>query len=52
MQASLLVRSSPGYLADAFCASRLIASGGLNYGNLPKGVDCRTLIDRATPKAE
>ncbi|MDR9466851.1 isovaleryl-CoA dehydrogenase [Marinospirillum sp.] len=49
MQASLLIRSSPGYLADAFCASRLTASGGLNYGNLPKGVDCRAIIDRATP---
>lgn len=50
MQASLLVRASPGYVADAFCASRLIANGGLNYGNLPKSVDCQAIIDRATPR--
>lgn len=50
LQASLLVRNSPAAVSDAFCASRLQASGGLNYGNLPQGIDCDAIIQRATPQ--
>ncbi|WP_097459172.1 isovaleryl-CoA dehydrogenase [Mangrovitalea sediminis] len=49
MQASLLIRTGQSQVADAFCAGRLQSSGGLNYGNLPSGVDCKALIQRATP---
>ncbi|SFC28503.1 putative acyl-CoA dehydrogenase [Marinospirillum celere] len=50
LQASLLVRNSPHEVSDAFCASRLQAGGGLNYGNLPPGVACQTILTRATPQ--
>jgi len=49
LQASLLIRNGNGALADAFCAGRLESHGGLNYGNLPAGVDCDSIIRRATP---
>ncbi|MCL4184570.1 MAG: DNA alkylation response protein, partial [Burkholderiaceae bacterium] len=51
LQAALLVQHAPAPVADAFCASRLAASGHHNYGALPRGVDCGAIIARATPKA-
>jgi len=51
LQAVLLVQHAPAAVADAFCASRLAASGHHNYGALPRGVDCAAIIARATPKA-
>jgi putative acyl-CoA dehydrogenase len=49
LQASLLVRHSPGPVADAFCASRLERQGGQVYGTLPAGVDAKAIIERALP---
>ncbi|MGE5667846.1 MAG: isovaleryl-CoA dehydrogenase [Betaproteobacteria bacterium] len=51
IQAALLLRHAPSYIADAFCASRLTASGYRNYGTLPREVDCAAIIERATPRA-
>ena len=51
IQAALLVQHAPPMIADAFCASRLGASGHHNYGALPRGVDCAAIIERATPRA-
>ncbi|MGC1819022.1 MAG: acyl-CoA dehydrogenase family protein [Casimicrobiaceae bacterium] len=52
IQAALLLQHAPGYVADAFCASRLAVAGGhRNYGTLPRGVDCSAIIERATPVA-
>ncbi len=51
LQAALLVQHAPPMIADAFCASRLGASGHHNYGALPRGVDCAAIIERATPRA-
>ena len=51
LQAALLVQHAPAPVSDAFCASRLAASGQHSYGALPRGVDCGTIIARATPKA-
>ena len=51
LQGSLLVRSAPAEVADAFCASRLAGDGGHGYGTLPSGVDCAALVDRARPAA-
>ncbi len=48
-QASLLLRNSPAAVADAFCASRLSAGGGLAYGTLPAGIDVASIVRRATP---
>ncbi|MDO9166862.1 MAG: isovaleryl-CoA dehydrogenase [Rhodoferax sp.] len=51
LQASLLVRSAPAFVGDAFCHSRLEQLGHHNYGTLPRGVDAPAIIARATPKA-
>jgi putative acyl-CoA dehydrogenase len=47
LQGSLLVRYSPGPVADAFCASRLGRDGGLALGTLPPGIDIRSIVARA-----
>ncbi|MDP2769521.1 MAG: isovaleryl-CoA dehydrogenase [Giesbergeria sp.] len=52
LQASLLVRSAPAFVADAFCASRLAPQGSFNYGALPRGVDATAIIERATPRLD
>ncbi|MBV8220522.1 MAG: acyl-CoA dehydrogenase family protein, partial [Solirubrobacterales bacterium] len=49
LQASLLVRSAPPAVADAFCAARLNGDGGRVYGTLPAGVDAGAIVDRALP---
>jgi putative acyl-CoA dehydrogenase len=51
IQAALLLLHAPGYVADAFCASRLAGGGHRNYGTLPRGTDCAAIIQRATPRA-
>jgi putative acyl-CoA dehydrogenase len=48
-QGSLLVRHTPGPVADAFCASRLSADYGRAFGTLPPGLDTRSIIERARP---
>ena len=49
LQASLLVRYAPPFVADAFCASRLADGPGPVPGALPSGVDTRAIVDRAAP---
>lgn len=50
LQGSLLVRFGHTAVADAFCASRLGGgNSGLAFGNLPRGIDCAAIIQRATP---
>jgi len=51
LQGSLLVRSAPAAVADAFCASRLNRDGGLEYGTLPAGSDFEGIIARSRPLA-
>ena len=48
LQASLLVRSAPPAVADAFCAARL-AEGGLTFGTLPPGADLEFILERSAP---
>ncbi len=48
-EASLLVRHAPAAVSEAFCASRLAAQGHHNYGALPKGVNVKSIIERADP---
>ena len=50
LQGSLLVRSGPAEVADAFCASRLGGDWGHAFGTLPSGVDAAAIVERATPK--
>jgi putative acyl-CoA dehydrogenase len=51
IQAALLVQHAPAFVSDAFCASRLADGGHRNYGTLPSGADCASIIERATPRA-
>jgi putative acyl-CoA dehydrogenase len=50
LQGSLLVRHAPTAVADAFCAARLGADGGLEYGTLPAGTDFEAIIARGLPR--
>jgi putative acyl-CoA dehydrogenase len=51
LQGSLLVRHSPAFVADAFCASRLDPdrSGHRAFGTLPPGLDLASIVDRHRP---
>jgi putative acyl-CoA dehydrogenase len=46
-QASLLVRTAPPAVADAFCAGRLGGARGRAYGTLPAGIDADAVLARA-----
>jgi putative acyl-CoA dehydrogenase len=46
-QASLLVRTAPPAVADAYCAGRLGEARGPVYGTLPAGVDAEAILARA-----
>jgi len=48
LQASVLLKAGDDRVSDAFIGSRL-APGGRAYGCLPRGVDVRALLARATP---
>jgi putative acyl-CoA dehydrogenase len=49
LQGSLVVRNSPSYVADAFCAARLGGEHGRSYGTLPPGVDVASIVERHRP---
>jgi putative acyl-CoA dehydrogenase len=51
VQGALLVRFSPVYVGDAFCASRLAPGNfaGGAFGHLPSGTDYAAIIGRAWP---
>lgn len=49
LQASLLIRHAPAFVADAFCRSRLGVDSHHNIGALPGEADVRAIITRATP---
>jgi len=49
LQASLLVRFAPPFVADAFCAARLAREGGLLFGTLPAAARRREIVARALP---
>jgi putative acyl-CoA dehydrogenase len=49
LQGSLLVRHAPGFVADAFCASRLARDEGHAFGTLAPGLDCAAILERARP---
>jgi putative acyl-CoA dehydrogenase len=50
LQGSLLVRSAPPEVAEAFCASRLGGDRGLEYGTLPPGTKFDAIIARTLPR--
>ena len=50
LQASAVVRSSPGFVVDAFCRARLDSHGAHHYGALPRGVDAEAIVKRAAAR--
>lgn len=51
VQAALLLRHAPAFVAEAFVQSRLAHEVGGAYGRLPGGVDCEAILARALPVA-
>ncbi|QYF93223.1 isovaleryl-CoA dehydrogenase [Massilia sp. PAMC28688] len=49
VQAALLLRHAPGYVSEAFVASRIARDAGGAFGRLPDGVDCGAILARALP---
>lgn len=47
VQAGLLLRHAPDFVADAFCASRLAGAGGRHFGALSRDLPLRAVVDRA-----
>jgi putative acyl-CoA dehydrogenase len=47
VQAGLLLRHAPAYVADAFVASRIASEPGGAFGRLPGGVDAAAILERA-----
>ncbi len=47
VQAALLLRHAPPFVAAAFVASRVAQGVGGAYGRLPAGVDCAAILARA-----
>jgi len=49
LQASLLIRHAPSFVASAFCSTRIAPASyaGATFGALPAGTDARALLNRA-----
>ena len=47
VQAALLLRHAPGYVSDAFVASRIACEPGGAFGRLPASSDCAAILARA-----
>src|SRR5450830_1046731 len=47
VQAALLLRHAPPFVARAFVSSRLVQAPGGAYGRLPAGTDCAAILARA-----
>jgi putative acyl-CoA dehydrogenase len=48
LEASLMLRHAPEFVAEAFIASRIVEPAPV-YGVLPGGVDAAAIVDRALP---
>jgi putative acyl-CoA dehydrogenase len=49
LQGAVLVRTAPGFVADAFCATRLSDRPGLSCGAIDAKIDVDAVIGRAMP---
>ena len=46
LQAKVLLKTAPDFVAEAFCQSRLAKNKNLNFGTLPVGVKAGKIIER------
>lgn len=49
LQASLLIRTAPAAIADAFLAARCDGDGGRVFGELPVDIDFQAILEDAAP---
>ncbi len=52
LQASLMLRYAPASSSEAFCASRLLATGAHLYGSLPSQTEAQAILRRAWAVAD
>ena len=52
LQASVLLKNTPAFVAEAFCNSRLSEDSHLNFGTLPPGAAIEKIIARSMPQTE
>ena len=50
LQASVLLKTAPDFVAEAFCISRLSDNNYLSFGTLPFGVETKKIIERSMVK--
>ncbi len=50
LQAKVLLKTAPDFVAEAFCLSRLAESKNLNFGTLPVGVETAKIVERSMVK--
>jgi len=50
LQAKVLLKTAPAFLAEAFCQSRLAEGKNLNFGTLPVGIEVGKIIERSLMK--
>ena len=50
LQASVLLKTAPDFISQAFCDSRLSADNNSSFGTLPAGTEVEKIIERAMPK--
>ncbi len=50
LQASVLLKTAPDFVSQAFCNSRLSDDNSLSFGTLPVGTEFRKIINRSIPK--
>jgi putative acyl-CoA dehydrogenase len=50
LQAAVLLKNAPDFIAEAFCNSRLVNDRNLNFGALPEGVEIEKIIVRLMPQ--
>lgn len=51
LQAACLLKTAPGFVAEAFCVSRL-SENYLSFGTLPLGVQAEKIIERSRPQIQ
>ena len=49
LQASVLLKTAPDFVGEAFCLARLSDNKNLNFGTLPVGVQVEKIIERSAP---
>jgi putative acyl-CoA dehydrogenase len=50
LQGAVLARTTPSFVLDAFCATRLSEHPGLAYGAIDAKIDANSLLNRAMPQ--